>query len=806
MATYYIDALNSGYRWNSSQPLETPIALSYAVPDSQPSYYGSFLAYPDQHRDGIRAILEHVETVTNISFSEVATAEQAHLAFSYENLDGSIVGQAYYPYVSRAGFLSGDVFIDTRYQNDPAMAAGDQQYTVVLHEVGHALGLKHPFEGSANLPAAEDSHFYSVMSYNWVSGPYVETFSIYDIATLQHLYGANLAHNAGDTAYDLTDYLGSRQTLWDGGGVDELDGSAFAQGLVISLEAGSFIDLDRAKNLAIALDVTIENARGGSGNDQLTGNAADNTLIGNAGDDLIEGGQGDDRLDGGAGFDTLLYRSLFGDFDFVFLTSTEISVTSTSGTDWGRDLVTGFELFQFDDIGKTFQEIYDAFASPAPQTDIALSLGLEDPGAYGYQYFEISSHPETLTAGFTGTGADVTLSVVGWDIDVADEVEVLLNGDSLGFLSTGPNESHNAGDSFVITAEQQLSGGNVITFAETTPGWKWGVTDILLTAGGAPPPAADIALSVGVAEQGQYGNRYAGQAEPDGQVTARFVSGGTDLTLSLAGYDIDTADEVEVSLNGATLGFLTLGPNEGLNGGDSFAITAGQQLAGENTLTFSQARDVNWKWGVSDILLEEGLPPADIALTLGRPESGQYGNLYAGQAEPDGEVTASFFGSGLDLTLSLTGYDIDTSNEVEVLLNGSSLGFLAQGPNEDLNAGDSFAITAGQQDPGENTLTFAQARDVSWKWGVTDILLTADDEPVPSPAPSTQGPALRIEDVIGGDEAITTVDGKVEQGHAGLPAPAEETLPDSLEPLAALAAAGLAGAEQELGAVDLVQA
>ena len=914
MATYYIDALNSGYRWNSSQPLETPISLTYAIPNAQPSYYSTFQAYPGQHQDGIRDVLEHVENLTNISFTEVATAEQAHLAFSYENLSGNVVGSAYYPYNSQVGYLSGDVFIDTRYQNDPAMGAGDQQYTVVLHEVGHALGLKHPFSGSANLPASEDNQFYSVMSYNWVSSPYVETFSIYDIATLQYLYGANLGFNAGDTVYDLSDYLGSRQTLWDGGGIDELDGSALSQDLVLSLNAGSFIDLDVSKNLAIALDVTIEKASGGSGNDEITGNDADNVLLGNAGDDLIEGGRGDDTLDGGTGFDTLLYRSLFGDFDFSFLTPTELTVTSTAGVDWGRDLVVDFELFQFTDVSKTFDEIYDAFWSPGPQTDISLALGILEQGQYGNLYagqvepdgqvtatfdnagtnltlsltgydidlsdeVEVSLNGSSLgfltpgpneglnggdsfaitasqqqagenlltfsqalnpnykwgltdilleaglptadfaitpgivesgeygnlyagqvepdgevTATFAGAGTDLTLSLIGYDIDLSDEVEVLLNGSTLGFLTPGANEKLNSGDSFVITASQQQAGTNLLTFSQAlNPSYKWGVTDILLEQG---LPDANIALTVGSVESGQYGNLYAGQLEPDGQVTASFLSTGNNLTLSLTGYDIDLSDEVEVLLNGSSLSFLTPGPNEGLNGGDSIAITASQQQAGENLLTFSQALNPNYKWGVTDLLLEEGLLAADFALTPGSVESGQYGNLYAGQLEPDGEVTATFVNAGTDLTLSLTGYDIDLSDEVEVSLNGTSLGFLTPGPNEELNGGDSFSITASQQQAGENLLTFSQALNPSYKWGVTDILLAPVDTVAQSSDPTEQGPPLAVEDLLSGHEA------HAKTGHEthGLPAP------ESLEPLVSLHDAGHHGVEDDLSVHGLVQA
>ncbi len=171
-----------------------------------------------------------------------------------------------------------------------------------------------------------------------------------------------------------------------------------------------------------------------------------------------------------------------------------------------------------------------------------------------------------------------------------------------------------------------------------------------------------------------------------------------------------------------------------MNGGDTFTIGADQQNSGENIITFSQARNPSWNWGVTDILLKNsGTPlPTDISLTVGTVNSGKYGNNYAGQTDVDGQITASFTGTESDLDLSLLGYDVDFDDELEVLLNGSSIGFLSKGPNNNLNGGDTFTIGADQQNSGENIITFSQARNPSWNWGVTDILLKNSGTPLPS--------------------------------------------------------------------------
>ncbi|MBJ2268516.1 M10 family metallopeptidase C-terminal domain-containing protein [Pseudomonas sp. MF6772] len=74
--------------------------------------------------------------------------------------------------------------------------------------------------------------------------------------------------------------------IWDGGGNDTLDFSGYSQDQKISLEEGTFSDVDGLKgNVSIAYGATIENAKGGTGNDWLVGNAANNELRGGDGND-----------------------------------------------------------------------------------------------------------------------------------------------------------------------------------------------------------------------------------------------------------------------------------------------------------------------------------------------------------------------------------------------------------------------------------------------------------------------------------------------------------------------------------------
>ncbi|MGD9045012.1 MAG: PQQ-dependent sugar dehydrogenase, partial [Desulfobacterales bacterium] len=353
-----------------------------------------------------------------------------------------------------------------------------------------------------------------------------------------------------------------------------------------------------------------------------------------------------------------------------------------------------------------------------PQSDISLTVGVVDDGEYGHNYGS-NQHETTLTAGFTGTSMDLLFSVTGYDIDYNDEVAVYLNDNLLGYLRKGPDNGLNAGDNFAIPAAAQIPGENRIKFVQKTAGFTWGVTNLLLAEYTTPP--ADISLTVGVIDNGEYGYNY-GSGQYGTELTVGFEGTMMNLFFSVTGYDIDYTDEVAVYLNDNLLGYLSKGPNNGLNAGDSFAVPAAAQIPGDNRIKFVQ-KTSGYKWGVTNLLLADyRLPRPDITLTLGVVDTGEYGYKY-GSNEHKITLVAGFTGTSTDLLFSVTGYDIDYTDEVAVYLNDNLLGYLSKGPNDGLNAGDSFAIPAAAQIPGENRIKFVQ-RTSGYKWGVTDLLVT----------------------------------------------------------------------------------
>ena len=244
----------------------------------------------------------------------------------------------------------GDVFLDNFEEHFNYLDPGGAGYTIILHELAHALGLKHPHDDGdsegrptfGDLGIADmDRMSFTIMSYDIVApapGPrgFAETPMPLDILAIQHIYGANLTYETGDNTYALAN--ASYRTIWDAGGTDVLTAASWSQpgGVLIDLREGEFSG--RAvgvQRMAIAYDVTIENAVGSSGADQLYGNRADNELRGGAdgdalfgrwGDDTLKGGAGADQLDGQGGNDILFFHRVDtrlnggGGFDTLMLT------------------------------------------------------------------------------------------------------------------------------------------------------------------------------------------------------------------------------------------------------------------------------------------------------------------------------------------------------------------------------------------------------------------------------------------------------------------------------------------------------
>lgn len=395
-----IDALLEGYVWN--QDYDGGLSLSFSFPWTQGSswfngrtnnytkldepsatYHYALSAVEQQ---AARSALQAWANVANIRFNEVpdnaTSAGDIRIAWtSATNDGGKSWGWAYAPAEIPA---AGDIWLynNNSATKNPVWNKSSFNYMSLMHEIGHTLGLKHPFDDDINLPKDLDNTRMTIMSYDIYDNHTFRTISydssgkpsfnyfnilpetpmILDIAAAQYLYGPNMSYHAGDDVYNFDPNTPFMMTIWDAGGNDTISARDFKEACYIDLNDGHYSNLTIKSapnppgyiggdipdytgysNLGIAWGAHIENAVGGSGDDVLIGNKLNN---------LLAGMNGNDQIIGGDGIDTAMYLGPRSNY-LIGTLGNKLIVTAKTGLE-GRDQLETVERLLFSDLAVAF--------------------------------------------------------------------------------------------------------------------------------------------------------------------------------------------------------------------------------------------------------------------------------------------------------------------------------------------------------------------------------------------------------------------------------------------------------------------
>ena len=372
----WIDGLTDGFRWGVTRA-DPRIGYTF-ISDTSGLTSGEFGGYPswgwsESERLRMEQSMDAIESVCTLQFVDRGHNNDDNVELWFYSLDQSNSYGSYgFAYTPGSNADEGLVAINwTLYRSDNrnfthSIEPGSFYGITFLHELSHAVGLKHPHDrGLRRQPRfpgltflsdefsdkgifGQNAQPYTQLSYvdkgarnglvptSETDYGFLQSLGALDIAALQWMYGINPTRASGDDVYRLpsSNELGSGwRAIWDTGGRDRITAASASDPVTIDLRnatlgndafAGGYVSrVDGIQGgFTIAHDwngqdfgvpaglCVIEDATGSKGDDLLIGNAASNRLKGKKGDDVLYASTGlKDKLIGGKGRDKFLIDS-----------------------------------------------------------------------------------------------------------------------------------------------------------------------------------------------------------------------------------------------------------------------------------------------------------------------------------------------------------------------------------------------------------------------------------------------------------------------------------------------------------------